>query len=108
MTPRALRVLGFPVVRERLGALCVSPLGRERAMALEPSPWLDEVARRQRLTTEARALADTLIDSVWGPSGGDRMMLKQLVYRLRRKIEEDPSNPAYLNTITGVGYSFSV
>ena len=53
-------------------------------------------------------LADTLIDSVWGPSGGDRMMLKQLVYRLRRKIEVDPSNPAYLNTIPGVGYSFSV
>jgi DNA-binding response OmpR family regulator len=52
-------------------------------------------------------LADTLIDSVWGPSGGDRMMLKQLVYRLRRKIELDPSNPTYLNTITGVGYSFS-
>ncbi len=51
--------------------------------------------------------ADTLIDSVWGPSGGDRMMLKQLVYRLRRKIEVDPANPTYLNTITGVGYSFS-
>jgi DNA mismatch repair protein MutS2 len=62
MTPRALRVLGFPAVRERLAALCVSPLGRERAIALEPSPWLDEVARRQQLTTEARALAD-------GPGG---------------------------------------
>jgi DNA mismatch repair protein MutS2 len=58
MTPRALRVLGFPAVRERLAALCVSPLGRERAVALEPSPWLDEAARRQQLTTEARTLAD--------------------------------------------------
>ncbi|HEV2439643.1 MAG TPA: endonuclease MutS2, partial [bacterium] len=58
MTPRALRVLGFPAVLERLAALCVSPLGRERALALEPSPWLDEAARRQQLTTEARTLAD--------------------------------------------------
>lgn len=58
MTPRALRVLGFPAVRERLAALCVSAMGRERAVALEPSPWLDEAARRQRLTTEARTLAD--------------------------------------------------
>jgi len=58
MTPRALRVLGFPAVRERLAALCVSTLGRDRAMALEPSPWLDEAVRRQQLTTEARALAD--------------------------------------------------
>jgi DNA mismatch repair protein MutS2 len=58
VTPRALRVLGFPAVLDRLAALCVSPLGRERALALEPSPWVDEVARRQRLTTEARTLAD--------------------------------------------------
>ncbi|HLY24061.1 MAG TPA: endonuclease MutS2 [bacterium] len=58
MTPRAFRVLGFPAVLERLAALCVSPLGRERALALEPSPWLDEAARRQQLTTEARALGD--------------------------------------------------
>lgn len=50
-------------------------------------------------------LADTLIDYVWGPAGGDRVMLKQLVYRLRRKIETDPSNPTYIETVAGVGYS---
>jgi DNA-binding response OmpR family regulator len=49
---------------------------------------------------------DSLIDSVWGPSGGDRVMLKQLVYRLRKKIEQNPSDPIYLKTISGVGYSF--
>jgi DNA-binding response OmpR family regulator len=49
---------------------------------------------------------DSLIDSVWGPSGGDRIMLKQLVYRLRKKIEKNPSDPLYLKTISGVGYSF--
>ncbi|HKX16922.1 MAG TPA: endonuclease MutS2, partial [bacterium] len=58
MNPRALRVLGFPSVLERLAALCVSPIGREQVVALEPSPWLDEAERRQRLTTEARRLAD--------------------------------------------------
>ncbi len=51
--------------------------------------------------------AETLIDAVWGSSGGDRAMLKQLVYRLRKKIEVSPSEPAYLITITGVGYSLS-
>jgi DNA-binding response OmpR family regulator len=35
---------------------------------------------------------------------GDRHMLKQLVHRLRRKIEADPGEPRYLRTITGVGY----
>jgi DNA-binding response OmpR family regulator len=49
--------------------------------------------------------ADTLIDYVWGPEGGDRGMLKQLIYRLRRKIEPDPSNPSYLETVPGIGYT---
>jgi DNA-binding response OmpR family regulator len=35
---------------------------------------------------------------------GDRHMLKQLVHRLRRKIEADPAEPRYLLTITGIGY----
>ena len=47
---------------------------------------------------------DSLIDHVWGANGGDRNMLRQLVRRLRRKIEPDPSNPAYLKTISGLGY----
>jgi DNA-binding response OmpR family regulator len=50
--------------------------------------------------------ADNLIDHVWGSNGGDRGMLKQLVYRLRHKIEHDPSNPEYLETVSGVGYTF--
>jgi len=52
-------------------------------------------------------LTDTLIDNVWGPAGGDRTMLKQLVYRVRKKIESDLSNPVYLITVSGVGYTFT-
>ena len=48
--------------------------------------------------------AEALIDHVWGPAGGDRVMLKQLVSRLRRKIDRDPSGPGYLETVPGVGY----
>jgi DNA-binding response OmpR family regulator len=50
---------------------------------------------------------DLLIDRVWGPTGGDRAMLKQLVYRLRRKIEPDPSEPTYIETVSGVGYTLT-
>jgi len=49
-------------------------------------------------------MAETLIDNVWGPAGGDRAMLKQLVYRLRAKIEA-ASAAAYVETLAGVGYS---
>ncbi|MBN2118294.1 MAG: response regulator transcription factor [Anaerolineales bacterium] len=50
-------------------------------------------------------LADALIDQVWGPQGGDKDMLKQLVYRLRHKIEICPSRLMYIETVSGVGYS---
>ncbi len=49
---------------------------------------------------------DMLIDRVWGPDGGDKAMLKQLVYRLRRKIEpETGERTIYLEAIPGVGYA---
>jgi DNA-binding response OmpR family regulator len=51
---------------------------------------------------------DTLIDTVWGRSAGDRTALKQLVYRLRQKIELDPSNPTLLQSITSIGYTLTL
>lgn len=50
--------------------------------------------------------AEEIIDSIWGGFGdGDQVVLKNVVYRLRRKIEEDPSHPLLLQTWQG-GYSF--
>lgn len=51
--------------------------------------------------------ASTLIARIWGPHGASRPMLKQLVYRLRQKIETDPSNPTLIKTIPNVGYLLS-
>ena len=48
---------------------------------------------------------ERLTTHVWGRRGsGDRQMLKQLVHRLRRKLESDPATPRYLRTISGIGY----
>ncbi|MCZ2114936.1 MAG: response regulator transcription factor [Anaerolineae bacterium] len=49
--------------------------------------------------------ADALIAAVWGPEGGDRTMLKQLVYRLRAKIE-DEEVAGFIETVPGIGYAF--
>ncbi|MGD2178766.1 MAG: response regulator transcription factor [Anaerolineae bacterium] len=49
-----------------------------------------------------------IIDHVWGPEGADRDMLRQLVHRLRNKIEPDPTEPVYIETIPGLGYGLSV
>jgi len=51
--------------------------------------------------------SDTLITTVWGPEGGDRTMLKQLMYRLRAKIEEEGAPNPTIETVPGVGYAFN-
>jgi len=53
----------------------------------------------QTVTTEE------LNQRVWGYTGEvDNTMLKNVVYRLRKKIESDPANPLIIQTVTGVGY----
>ena len=48
---------------------------------------------------------ERLLTHVWGHRGsGDRQLLKQLVRRLRQKIEADPAEPRYLQTEPGAGY----
>lgn len=49
--------------------------------------------------------ADRLTTHVWGLRGmGDRQLLKQLVHRLRRKVEPQGGEPEYIVTVGGVGY----
>lgn len=53
--------------------------------------------------------SDRLLVQVWGHrNSGDRQLLKQLVHRLRQKIEADPANPDLLQTAAGSGYRLSV
>jgi DNA-binding response OmpR family regulator len=47
-----------------------------------------------------------LISDVWGASGGNSEMLRQLVRRLRTKIEDDPTKPYYIQNLPGLGYAF--
>jgi DNA-binding response OmpR family regulator len=49
---------------------------------------------------------EEIIESIWGGYGnGDQVPLKNVVYRLRKKIEFDPGRPFFLQTGPG-GYSF--
>lgn len=53
--------------------------------------------------------SDRLLMQVWGHKGaGDRQLLKQLVHRLRQKIEVDPAVPQLLQTAPGAGYKLIV
>ncbi|MGE5250224.1 MAG: response regulator transcription factor [Bacteroidota bacterium] len=51
---------------------------------------------------------EELNQRVWGYTGeADNTMLKNVVYRLRRKIESDPSDPQFIQTVVGVGYKLT-
>ena len=53
--------------------------------------------------------SDRLLVQVWGHrNSGDRQLLKQLVHRLRQKIEADPAMPQILQTSAGSGYKLVV
>jgi DNA-binding response OmpR family regulator len=48
-----------------------------------------------------------LLNKVWGPEYRDeREYLHVFVRRLRSKLEPEPDNPAYILTVSGVGYQF--
>lgn len=48
---------------------------------------------------------DELLDMVWGYDYvGDTKIIDVNIRRLRRKIEDYPSNPKYIETVWGVGY----
>jgi len=52
---------------------------------------------------------EELNQRVWGyNSEADNTMLKNVIYRLRRKIEADPANPQLVLTVSGVGYKFTL
>jgi len=48
-----------------------------------------------------------ILQNVWGPEyGTESEYLRVYIGRLRQKIEKDPSNPQYIFTERGIGYSF--
>lgn len=96
----------------RVGELSLDPsrrearVGRGELIPLTPleTRLLDYLMANagQVLTTEA------IIAHVWGPEGGDRDMLRQLVHRLRGKIEPHPTTPIFIETVPGRGYGLAV
>ena len=73
------------------------------SMPLKEFELLEYLVRNSgRVLTRAQ-----LIDRVWGSDYfGDTKTLDVHVKRLRAKIEKDPANPVFIQTIRGLGYKF--
>lgn len=48
-----------------------------------------------------------ILQNVWGPEyGGESEYVRVFIGQLRRKIEDDPSNPQFIVTVPRIGYRF--
>ena len=70
-----------------------------------------EYAVLQHLATNRNKVLthNMLLQNVWGSEySSEKEYLRVFIGRLRRKIELDPKNPKYIQTVPGVGYHFSM
>jgi len=52
---------------------------------------------------------DTLFERIWGYDFvGDSTTVAVHINRIREKIEDDPGNPCYIETVWGAGYRFNI
>lgn len=52
---------------------------------------------------------DTLFERVWGMDAvGETTTVTVHINRIREKIEDDPANPRYIETVWGAGYRFKI
>ena len=99
--PAAEGVLEAGPVRMDVERHTVSVDGEPVALPLKEFDLLEFLLRNAgRVLTRAQ-----LIDRVWGADYvGDTKTLDVHVKRLRAKLEPDPANPKYLQTVRGLGY----
>lgn len=122
-SPRQLVARVQAVMRRGRSIENISPQAKLSIDGLDFNPKLREVSRsdgtvKSLTSLESRLLeylmlnaghvltTNDLISDVWGASGGNSEMLRQLVRRLRAKIENDPTKPYYIQNLPGLGYAF--
>ena len=94
------------------GKVAIDPIRREVKLGDDPveltAREFDLLAHFARNPGRVFRRAD-LLDKVWGYGHeGYEHTVNSHINRLRAKIEEDPSNPALIVTVWGVGYKFSL
>ena len=101
--PNDLGVISAGPVNIDIDRHLVTINGSTIALPLKEFELLEFLVRNS-----GRVLTRTqLIDRVWGSDYfGDTKTLDVHVKRLRAKIETDPANPVYIQTIRGLGYKF--
>jgi len=96
---------------QRLGALSIDRLrrtitiaGRGIALTAREFDLLAMLAEQPgRVFTRAQ-----ILDQIWGSEFYDEHVVEVHIGNLRRKLDDDPSQPRYLETVRGVGYRIAL
>jgi two-component system response regulator RegX3 len=96
-------VLAAGPVRMDVDRHMVSINGENQSLPLKEFELLEFLIRNSgRVLTRSQ-----LIDRVWGSDYfGDTKTLDVHIKRLRARIEADPANPVFIQTVRGLGYKF--
>lgn len=87
--------------------LVISNKSGGRSVGLTPTEM--KLLRSLMINSGRVVSRDTLLDAIWGygVSAGDSQIIDVYIRRIRKKIEEDPSNPQYIESVRGSGYRFN-
>ncbi|HEY4380808.1 MAG TPA: response regulator transcription factor [Acidobacteriaceae bacterium] len=113
----AMRAARTPDLRQeeiasvlRVGDIELDPVRRTTKKANRPVHLTPKEFKLtyQLMTFAGRPVSHSrLLNSVWGPEHSDELdYLRTFVHQLRKKLEDDPSNPRYLLTDANFGYRF--
>ena len=79
-----------------------------RGRSIEVTPLEFQLLRYLMQNVGVVISKEDLLQNVWGyaEAAGDMNLIEAAVRRLRRKLELDPSQPKYIQTVWGAGYRF--
>lgn len=94
----------------RIGGLVIDPLRFEVSLEgaeLDLTPKEFELLRFLARSPGRVLTRDFLLENIWGYEYvGDTRTVDVHIRHLRQKIESDPANPQYIETVRGIGYKF--
>ena len=106
---------GRPTLSQRpasiinIGPMCIDSLQNEVRVAgniARLTPTESKLLHLLAVNANNVCTAEHIVSHIWGfGNDGDRSLIKAHIRHLREKIEPDPSNPSYILTIPGVGYT---
>lgn len=112
MGRRTRATIKMPTSSEiKIGSISFDPLHNKvsvRGRNIRLTPMEGKLLNFLATNANGVCTLSQIVTHVWGfGDAGDISLIKTHIYHLRRKIEPDPSNPSYLLTVPGLGYTLT-